>query len=114
MTRRVSDYFEAMDLIDAGVPQAEAARRTGIPRSTIRSWIERGPGQTGGHLYIDDASGPCPHLARAATLPAYAYLLGLYLGDGSISSHARGVYRLRITLASDIPGSSPSAGRRWL
>jgi hypothetical protein len=28
----------------------------------------------------------------------YAYLLGLYLGDGCISAHPRGVYRLRITL----------------
>lgn len=29
---------------------------------------------------------------------AYAYLLGLYLGDGHISLHRRGVYHLRITL----------------
>ena len=28
---------------------------------------------------------------------AYAYLLGLYLGDGCLSKHPRGVYRLRIT-----------------
>jgi hypothetical protein len=33
---------------------------------------------------------PCP----------YSYLLGLYLGDGSISSHARGVYKLRLNLDS--------------
>ncbi len=30
--------------------------------------------------------------------PAYVYLLGFYLGDGSIASHHRGVYRLRLTL----------------
>ena len=30
--------------------------------------------------------------------PAYVYLLGLYLGDGSISHGPRSVYRLRITL----------------
>lgn len=34
---------------------------------------------------------------RVATY-AYAYLLGLYLGDGMISAHRRGVYRLRIFL----------------
>ena len=30
--------------------------------------------------------------------PCYAYLLGLYLGDGNITRNRRGVYRLRITL----------------
>ncbi|HEV3262241.1 MAG TPA: hypothetical protein VG013_35645 [Gemmataceae bacterium] len=34
----------------------------------------------------------------------YVYLLGLYLGDGSISTFARGVYRLRITLDVKYPG----------
>jgi hypothetical protein len=30
----------------------------------------------------------------------YAYVLAMYLGDGSIARHARGVYRLRVTLDS--------------
>ena len=34
----------------------------------------------------------------------YAYLLGLYLGDGSIAAHPRDVYRLRITLDVKYPG----------
>ena len=34
---------------------------------------------------------------------AYAYLLGQYLGDGHISSHRRGVYRLRIAACDDYP-----------
>ena len=39
------------------------------------------------------------------TLPQapYTYLLGLYLGDGHIASHARGVYRLRIYCANAYP-----------
>lgn len=36
--------------------------------------------------------------------PAYVYLLGLYLGDGCISTHRRSVYRLRITLDAAYPG----------
>ncbi|MGH2949377.1 MAG: hypothetical protein ACRDPC_24500 [Solirubrobacteraceae bacterium] len=32
------------------------------------------------------------------------YLLGLYLGDGCISGHARGVYRLRLFLDASYPG----------
>jgi hypothetical protein len=30
--------------------------------------------------------------------PSYVYLLGVYLGDGCISTHPRGVYRLRLHL----------------
>lgn len=33
----------------------------------------------------------------------YAYLLGMYLGDGCISAHPRGVYRLRIALDARYP-----------
>ncbi len=35
---------------------------------------------------------------------AYAYLLGLYLGDGCISATRRGVYSLRIACADAWPG----------
>jgi hypothetical protein len=34
---------------------------------------------------------------------SYAYLLGLYLGDGSIAKHPRGVFRLRISLDRSYP-----------
>jgi hypothetical protein len=33
----------------------------------------------------------------------YAYLLGIYLGDGCISAHRRGVWRLRVTLDTAYP-----------
>ena len=33
----------------------------------------------------------------------YAYLLGVYLGDGCISTHPRDVYRLRISLDAKYP-----------
>ena len=36
--------------------------------------------------------------------PAYVYLLGLYLGDGCISAHRRGVYKLRVNLDLRYPG----------
>ncbi|MFL5842540.1 MAG: hypothetical protein ACJ77Z_19000 [Thermoleophilaceae bacterium] len=35
---------------------------------------------------------------------AYAYLLGLYLGDGYVAAHRRGVYKLRISLDRRYPG----------
>ncbi len=34
---------------------------------------------------------------------AYVHLLGLYLGDGSISKHPRGVFRLRVFLDKKYP-----------
>jgi hypothetical protein len=42
---------------------------------------------------------------------AYAYLFGLYLGDGDITRHARDVFRLRITLDMRYPGIVESARR---
>ncbi len=36
--------------------------------------------------------------------PAYVYLLGVYLGDGCISAHRRGVYRMRVHLDVRYPG----------
>jgi hypothetical protein len=35
--------------------------------------------------------------------PAYSYLLGFYLGDGTISRHRKCVYRLRIVCDSRYP-----------
>jgi hypothetical protein len=40
---------------------------------------------------------------RCLTESAYAYLLGVYLGDGCLSTHARGVFRLEITLDGIYP-----------
>lgn len=54
-----------------------------------------------------DRCSLCGHPAhRLDVLPldAYAYLLGLYLGDGTISTGARRVFRLRIALDQRYPG----------
>jgi len=39
-----------------------------------------------------------PKHQRSELTREYVYLLGLYLGDGCISAHRRGVYRLRVFL----------------
>jgi hypothetical protein len=51
------------------------------------------------------SEGACPR-CTAATLdePTYAYLLGLYLGDGCLSRSPRDVYKLRIALDFSYPG----------
>ena len=99
MTRSRSDFDRAAALLASGASQAETARLTGIPRSTIRTWLARGA--------VGSSEVTCPlcgHINRVSTLPEYAYLLGLYLGDGCISLHARGAYKLRITLDRRYPG----------
>ena len=35
--------------------------------------------------------------------PEYVYLLGLYLGDGHVATHPRGVHKLRVTLDARYP-----------
>jgi hypothetical protein len=62
-----------------------------------------GPRATSSLLYDGAGGGACRRCGaeehRFGRLPpAYVHLLGLYLGDGSISEHRRQVYRLRVTL----------------
>jgi hypothetical protein len=69
------------------------ARMTGIPRSTIRDWIKPDPRRR--------RSRPrpsAPDMIAGLPTPEYSYLLGIYLGDGTISASRRGVYRLRIVM----------------
>jgi hypothetical protein len=48
--------------------------------------------------------GAEPHRFDELDPPAYAYLLGVYLGDGYVARHARGVHRLRVSLDPRYPG----------
>jgi hypothetical protein len=104
---------EALRLRSAGLNNCEISRRIGVPRPTVREWsLGRLPRSCAGTPARNQASGAgaiCSQCAGEAhrfdRLPAaYAYLLGLYLGDGCISAHQRGVYRLRITLDVRYPG----------
>jgi hypothetical protein len=55
---------------------------------------------------VPEACPTCGHDVHSySELPReYAYLLGLYLGDGCISSHPRCVYKLRVVLDVKYPG----------
>src|SRR4051812_4814871 len=81
-------------LLADGFNDCEIARRTGIPRPTVRGWR------------IAPPRPRAPAVLDPATLPQadYAYLLGLYLGDGYLARHPRGVYALRIALDERYPG----------
>jgi hypothetical protein len=93
---------EALALVEPGLNDCEISRRLGIPRSTIRDW--RRP------TYVSRRTTPletCPRCWRSTkrircTPEDYAALLGLYLGDGCISSGPR-TMRLRVALDAKYP-----------
>lgn len=102
------EVVRVRELRDAGLNHSQIARETGISRSTVRQWLNgqvpdfeaRHRGGVGHNTY------DCPVCTNeTSVLPReeYVYLLGLYLGDGTISSGPRGVFRLRIFCCNDYP-----------
>lgn len=85
-----AEYEEAMRWIHWGLNDCQIERLTAIPRRTVLEWRH-------GRCRAVKRASVCPRCSdRDLDEARYSYLLGLYLGDGSISTHARGVYRLRI------------------
>jgi hypothetical protein len=91
---------EVLALREQGLGARRISARTGVPIRTVTDWLAgRIP-----HASRDDRCATC-HTKHVITDPAsYAYLLGLYLGDGYIAAHPRGVFRLRIVLDERYPG----------
>jgi hypothetical protein len=97
---------EALRLRDEeGLGARRVARRLGLPLATVRDWHAgklpaRSRSNTGPRCSI------CGHPRHNfEELPErYVYLLGLYLGDGSISTHRGDVHKLRVFLDKKYPG----------
>ncbi|MEN8653362.1 helix-turn-helix domain-containing protein [Streptomyces sp. 21So2-11] len=94
---------QALELVAQGHSLNSVSKRTGISRSAIRDWqirVEPLPRMLG-------QAKPCPRCLSTPGVPddtvAYAYLLGLYLGDGCISPHRQVGYYLRIACADAWP-----------
>ncbi|MFF3015148.1 helix-turn-helix domain-containing protein [Streptomyces sp. NPDC057939] len=94
----------AIALLRGGTPNAQVARRLGVPVGTVGYWkhtdrAERGecPGRH---------QSQCPHcLDSPLDAEAYAYVLGLYLGDGHISRYSQHrVPSLMVTCDDKWPG----------
>jgi hypothetical protein len=100
VTRSADEFEEVQRLISTGMNDCAIARATGIPRPTVRGWRVKPPPT----LRRPRASTPCGSLHDFASLPsaAYAYLLGMYLGDGCIS-RVRQSWNLRITCGTRYP-----------
>ncbi len=103
-----ADYQKALELIKQGINDCEIGRRLGIPRGTIRDWRVGLEAGSGGRTKF--WSGKRPGTASCFRCEggsfdeqAYAYLLGVYLGDGWIWRGPRDVYHLRISCDLNYP-----------
>lgn len=79
-------------LVEAGLNASQIAYVAAIPRSTVRDWLSSPA--------AEDPRSSCTrcghpeHDFTALPESEYAYLLGFYLGDGTISAGRKGVYAL--------------------
>jgi len=97
----------ALELGGRGLNATEVGRKLGIPRGTVRDWLA---GSAPHHAHGPHGCDRCGSAHDLTLLgQSYVYLLGLYLGDGSIATHRRAVYRLRIVLDIKYPGIIDSA-----
>lgn len=98
--RPQEEYQAALGLIKAGINDCEVGRRLGIPRSTVRDWRAGALAGSGGRTEHWSGRRPASPCFRCdggyVDEEAYAYLLGIYLGDCCLSAYPRAVYRLRI------------------
>jgi hypothetical protein len=103
MTHQANVVSTALDLASDGLSATEISARTRLPRRTIVDWIA---GRVPRRPQADSLCRRCGafHQSVEPVAETYVYLLGLYLGDGCISRHPRGVYKLRITLDAAYPG----------
>jgi hypothetical protein len=99
MTRSSSDFDRTMALLASGVSQAETARLTGIPRSTIRTWVKGGPAKSA--LL---ACPPCPTSNESRTCAHTRIFSAFTSAMVRFRRTRRGVYRLRVTLDLHYPG----------
>jgi hypothetical protein len=83
-----------------GLNHCQIARATGIPRSTVRAWVL---GRTRPRVGGCERCGHLPHDFSRLPAQAYAYLFGIYLGDGTITRFPRGVWALQIFQDSRYP-----------
>jgi hypothetical protein len=102
-----STVVEALRLRDEeGLGARRVAHHLGLPVATVRDWhagrVPHHSRPVGGcNVARCSACGSVHRLRELG--PDYVHLLGLYLGDGCISAHRRGVHRLRISLDKKYP-----------
>jgi hypothetical protein len=92
--RPLEERSEVRRHAESGLNPCQIARLSGIPRSTIRDWLESRVPAEGAESC--QRCGHAVHDFGALPEADYALLLGFYLGDGTISRARKGIYALRI------------------
>lgn len=92
-----SQFKFVRTLAGTGATHAQIAAATGVPRSTVQRWLgrERAPREDAERTAA--AWAPTPPLA-------YAYLLGMYLGDGHIDHPRVTTWTLKVSCDPQYPG----------
>ena len=98
----------ALRLSAIGVLDKENAQICGVSVAAIRHWRAGRRHVASGMAAARKITCPRCH-PRPVDEPPYAYLLGLYLGDGHIARGPRDVYALTIACCDDWPGLRAAA-----
>ena len=96
----------ALQLLSTGRTTRSVATEIGVPRRTIADWANSTTPIDRGRHKGEHSAEVCQLVLEPdwLALTSYVYLLGLYLGDGCLSAHPRGVWRLRIFCDTKYPG----------
>src|SRR5215204_6176333 len=89
-------YDEVAELFATDRSDYEIARTAGIPRSTVQKWRSQAPSRR------RNCAADAEHW-RPSHREAYAYVLGLYLGDGCITARPGKTIFLVLTLDAVYP-----------
>lgn len=108
--RSYEEYRQILELWELGIPKKRIGIMLNIPRPTVRDCIKRYGDVRGLEQNRERASRSTPdEILNRIYDPqetnlrkVYAYLLGIYLGDGNIVK-VRNVFRLRVTLDRRYP-----------
>lgn len=95
--RSINDFHLVKRLSAAGASTYAIAARTGLPRSTVQRWCAR---RTPPRNLPSAPAGAI----RPPDRVAYAYLLGVDLGDGNVWQTGAHSWRLCLTLDAAYPG----------
>jgi hypothetical protein len=91
-----STRVAALALLGSGLSLNKVSKSLGVSRAAIRAWRDQPSLSTAGGCQRCDS--------EEDTLgAAYAYLLGMYLGDGYLNVTHNGVYKLRVSCADKYP-----------